>query len=237
MTLGQFVQAEERIIMAEDYRPFQYIENGAWSGLSFEIVSEILKIIDQPSKINLYPWARAYSEIANKPNRILFSMARTADREHLFKWVGPIIEDKVFFYKKRSVKININDIADAKAVGTVLVVRNYPEHADLQKRLFTNLYIVNQPVQLFKMLVLERGDLVPSGEITVLPILQKANIDPHLIEQTNALLFENKLYIAFSKDTSDLEVLKWQQALNQLKSTGKYAQILNNYLPNFKQSK
>lgn len=41
----QSVQAKEYIVMTEDFAPYGYIENGALTGLSVEIVREIFKIL------------------------------------------------------------------------------------------------------------------------------------------------------------------------------------------------
>jgi polar amino acid transport system substrate-binding protein len=75
-------------------------------------------------EIRLMPWARAYKQIINKPNKILFSMTRTPQREYLFKWVGPIANNSFVFYARSDSKITINSLEDAKdekyKVGTYL---------------------------------------------------------------------------------------------------------------------
>jgi polar amino acid transport system substrate-binding protein len=41
---------------------------------------------------------------------------------------------------------------------------------------------------------------------------------------------KNAGYIAFSKDHSDDEIAQWQQALDKLKRSGKYDELVQNYL-------
>jgi polar amino acid transport system substrate-binding protein len=41
---------------------------------------------------------------------------------------------------------------------------------------------------------------------------------------------DTQLYIAFSKDTSDEDISKWQKALDDMKSDGSYYALLKKYL-------
>ena len=227
--LQQGIKAQEYKVMTENFAPFGYLEKGKLTGLSVEIVSEILKDISSSDTIEVRPWARAYRETLNGPNRIVFSMARTKEREKLFKWVGPLVSDRVFFYKRREMKLDIKTIEDAKNVRGVLLTREFPEYKFLQSKGFKNLQLTVSPIQTFKMLMKKRGELVPIGELTVPNILKEAGIDSKFIERTNVMLFEVKLYIAFSKDINNSEIQKWQKALDELKASGKYKEIIKRY--------
>lgn len=46
----------------------------------------------------------------------------------------------------------------------------------------------------------------------------------------NIELLKFDLYIALSKNIPSNEVLKWQNALDQLKASGKYNEILKKYI-------
>ncbi len=223
------IEANQYKIMTENFAPFGYFENKKLTGLSVEIVREILKLTSLPDNIQVHPWARVYREAQQGPNKIVFSMARNPDRERQFKWVGPLIADKIYFYKRKGSSTHIKTMEDAKVVSKIMLTRDFPEHKFLQSRGFTNLTLTVRPTQTFKMLIAQRGELVPMGELAALNTIKEANIDHSLIERTNIKLFETELYIAFSKDISDNEVNKWQQALDQLKASGKYAIILKKY--------
>ena len=43
-----------------------------------------------PYHLHFLPWARAYTYGLEKPQHCVFSTSRTAEREALFKWVGPV---------------------------------------------------------------------------------------------------------------------------------------------------
>lgn len=226
----QVINAKEYTIMTEEFPPFGYVKDGQLTGLSVEIVNAILKKLTYNQKILIRPWARAYRKTLSGPNQILFSMARNKERELLFKWVGPLVSDKVYFYKKRASSIQIKTMLDAKRVNRILLTREFPEYNYLHSLGFTNLNETVTPIQNFKMLMKDRGELVPMGELAVPETLKKAGINARLIKRTNVKLYEVQLYIAFSKDISDREIKKWQEALDFIKSSGEYEKILRKYL-------
>lgn len=217
-------------IMTEELRPLNYTEKGEVKGLSVEIVREILKILNYPGDIKAYPWARAYNEIQSKPNSILFSMSRNPERENKFKWVGPLITDNVYFYKKRSTDINIKSIEDAKKAKRIAVSRNYPHEKQLRSKGFKNLYITVNPESNIKMLINERVSLIMGSELVYTELMRATTINTNLLEKIDIPIDKADFYIAFSKDTPDKEIKKWQDALDIIKESGKYDQIKKKYL-------
>ncbi|WP_281544765.1 transporter substrate-binding domain-containing protein [Grimontia sp. SpTr1] len=229
LIVSQLAMSQTFTVMTEDFAPFGYVENGELNGLSVDIVREVFAIVGHPDDIEMLPWARAYKETKRKSNRILFSMSRTPEREPLFKWVGPLVEDRVTFYRHKDSDINIQSLEDARETNAILVTRGFPETEFLQSQGFNNLYITNSPIQAFSMLVMGRGDLAPIGEFAYKPMMQKSSIDAESLKNTGVELFNIQLYIAFSKDTPEEEITRWQAALDQVKASGKYGEIIRRY--------
>jgi polar amino acid transport system substrate-binding protein len=88
-------------IFTEDYAPFNYTEGDKLTGLSSEIMLEILNRVGHPNNIKVMHWAEAYQKVSDTDGCILFSMTRTKQREKLFKWVGPLAKDQWVFYAKK----------------------------------------------------------------------------------------------------------------------------------------
>ena len=111
-------------IMTEELPPFNYTENGKTKGSSVDTLLRIMADVNIPVKrsdIHFMKWPDAYKKIQEEPKTILFSMARTAQREKMFKWVGPIAELKlgVLALKKNKFKLaSLEDIRNYK-IGTV----------------------------------------------------------------------------------------------------------------------
>ena len=216
-------------IMSEELPPWNYTENGSPTGVTVEIVREILKKINHPDTIAIYPWARAYQMTRYGRNNILFTMARTPEREPFFNWVGPIATEKTYFYKNKDTKLHLEKLSDADDTD-ILVTRGFPEQKLLLSKGFNNLFITLKTINSFQMLAKHRAELVVSGEFTVKYFINRNLIDGALIERINIELLKSDFYIAFSKNIPPNEIIKWQNALNQLKTSGKYDEIFKKYM-------
>lgn len=91
-------------LVTEEYPPYYYLENNKVIGISAEITGAVSKEARIPYTITLYPWARAYAMALHNRNVLIFSLARSPDREDLFKWVGVIASGQfcLFSLKKRT---------------------------------------------------------------------------------------------------------------------------------------
>lgn len=78
----------------EEYPPFNFSENGKDKGILVDFLLDVLKNSNATisrEDIKIVPWAFGYRHTEKQKNVCLFGMARTANRENLFKWVGPIM--------------------------------------------------------------------------------------------------------------------------------------------------
>lgn len=216
-------------IMTEELPPWSFKENQRISGIAVEVVREMLVTLAIPNTIKIYPWQRAYRMTLERKNNILFSMAKTPERTPLFKWVGPIATEKVYFYQNRKSNVQLNQLSDAKKVKTILTARGFPEHSYLQSKGFSNLHITASMGKSFQMLAHQRGDLTVSGETTGNYFLTKENIDKNTIVESEFSIYQFDLYIAFSRNISNTEIEKWQKALDTIKESGRFAEIVNKY--------
>lgn len=217
-------------IMTENYPPFNYKDkNGKITGITTDIVNEIMKNTGDEYQIKLMPWARAYKTIINKPNKVLFSMTRTPQREYLFKWVGPIAANSFVFYAKSDSKIVINSLDDAKdenlKIGTYLDGAN-EEYLKAQD--FYNIYSVPNDQLNLKKLIKGRIDLWAAGETQGLYKAKQLNINPSKIKKIFKIK-ETYLYIAFSRTTPNSLINLWQKELDRIKTDGRYEAIIDKY--------
>ena len=84
------------------------------TGLTIEIVQEIQKRVGNNDKIQVVPWARGIDKINNNPNTLLFSMARTQDREDAYQWIGPIMANIYGLYAKSDSNLRIHEYRRSK---------------------------------------------------------------------------------------------------------------------------
>lgn len=225
------LNAQDFVILAEDFPPFQYEKDGELKGSSTAVVKEILKEMGQDdSNISIESWSIAYDLTQNEDGHILYSMFRTPEREELFKWVGPITVESNSFYKKSGSTIEITSFDDAKLLSTIGVGKAQASQILLETEGFENLEVYEEESYIYQELIDGNVELIPSDN-TVFPFrLKELGIELSEIEKTDIELYENELYIAFSKSTSDDIITNWQNTLDNMKATNHYNEVYKNGL-------
>ncbi len=105
-----FAEDESLTIITENWPPYNYAENGEVKGFSTEIVQSILKDLKLSFEIQILPGARGEKLLAEGSRVMNFSLFRTAARENHYKWIGPIAEDSIYFYKKKGNPLRIQTL-------------------------------------------------------------------------------------------------------------------------------
>lgn len=109
--------------LTEESPPYNYLENNQLQGLSVELLLKASDYYLSRKDISLQPWPRAYKATLKGPNTVLFSVTRTAAREHLFKWVGPIRTSKIVVLVAKDNPVN--SLAELiNQGGEIGVIRN-----------------------------------------------------------------------------------------------------------------
>jgi polar amino acid transport system substrate-binding protein len=225
---GTATMAETFKIMTEEYPPFNYTEGGQLTGLATEVVVELAKKVGNPTDIEILPWARGYGLIQQKDGLILYSMTRNEARENMFKWVGPVASNKWVFFAKKGSGITLNSIDDAKKVGKIGTYKDDACELFLKAEGFTNLDSVVNDEQNIPKLMADRINLWIIGELQGIYKAKAKGVSDKLEKVLDVK--DAQLYIAFSKNTSDEEIAKWQAALDAMKADGSYDRIVKKYM-------
>jgi len=213
---------DDLILMTESLPPLNFKQNGILKGISVDLMDEMLRMVGSRltrGDIQLMPWARAYRNILENENTVLFLMNRNRARENLFKWVGPVIPiDYVMIAKKkRGIRINSTDDFNNYRIGVV--------RKDVGELLMEEMGIDGDNIE-----------LVPSGEIN-LAKLNRGRIDLWNYEANGAkwlitrhgykvqdyeivyiLKKQLSTFFAFHRNTADGVIRKFQDALDRLRT-------------------
>lgn len=225
--------------ITESYPPYNFEENGFLRGIAVELLLAATSHTTNPikrNKIKIMPWPRGYHALSAGPGVVLFSTARTEQRENLFKWAGPIAKADIVLIGKTKSGIKIRTFKDVfqYTIGTIrddvggqlVTSKGYPEKA---------LFYAADANSLAKQLEFGRIDLwaYPEG---VARWFLKRNGFKESDFKTYFTLSELKLYYAFSNDIPDHLVDKFQKNIDRIKekpgSIGNtlYEDIIFNYL-------
>ena len=223
------VFADTFSIMTEEYPPFNYTEDGKLTGLSSEVMFELISRLGHPNNIKVLPWSRGYKLIQDKDGMILFSMTRTEQREDMFKWVGPVAPNKWVFFAKKGSGLSINSLADAKKVKKIGTYKDDAAESFLKQEGFANIESVVDDLANVKKLAAGRIDLWIVGQLQGVFKAKSVTGDASTFEKVFDVK-ETQLYIAFSKSTPDAVIKKWQAELDRMKADGTYDAIMKKYL-------
>ncbi len=91
-------------LLTEDAYPFQYLDNKQLTGMAVDVVNEVFKRAGVARKDEILSWKDAYDRAQVYPNTCVYSTARTENREKVFKWIGPIVENKWAAFAKKGFK-------------------------------------------------------------------------------------------------------------------------------------
>ena len=123
---------DELTFITEIYPPYSFVEEGRPRGISVELLTEILRAArsrQTRDDIQVLPWSEGYQRALTEPNTVLFSTARTAEREHLFQWAGPIAPTRTVLLAQRQRGIRLQDFAQiAQQDLQIAAVKNSAGH-------------------------------------------------------------------------------------------------------------
>lgn len=125
LTVCSSVYAGDMKILGNESPPGNFTDKkGEITGLSVEFVQEIQRRIGNSTEILLIPWARAYKSALTLPNVVIFSIARTPEREEKFHWIAHVMRKPWAFYGRKGSGMQIKSLEDAKKVKAVGVLRD-----------------------------------------------------------------------------------------------------------------
>lgn len=224
------VYSGDLTILTEEFPPYNFTDKGRLTGVTTEVVLEILHRLNSDASIEVLPWARCYKKLLSEPNVVLFTTARTAEREELVHWVGPIYVFRLGFYAKKGNTLNIDSLEAAKAVRAIATYKDDFREQILKSLGFTNLDSSNSPQSNVRKLASERVDLWFSDNIGTPKVAHEAGIDPVEIEEIYTYQ-QNYSYIAISRQTDPSIVRQWQETLDEMKEDGTFWWLTSKWLP------
>lgn len=208
----------------------QGVDGRLW-GMSVEVVQEIQRRVGNTDAIAVVPWARGYANLQGGANTMLFTVARTEERDSAFKWVGPIDERLYALYVRADAPPGPNGLAEARNLGRIGVYRDDARDQILTKENFTNLDRTTESLANVRKLMAKRIDAFASSPSEIGDLLDRAGYRKEDVRE--ALVFARMQgYIAFSKATPDEVVKPWETAFEAMKRDRAFDIIYRKYRPN-----
>ncbi|MCK9581720.1 MAG: transporter substrate-binding domain-containing protein [Methanoregula sp.] len=216
-------------IITEEFPPFNYAgPDGKATGQATDVVNGIVTRLNQNATIEILPWAEGYGAALAGPDVALFSTERTDEREHIFKWVGPIASYDYMLYARNGSGLALSSLEAAKKTGLIGVVKNDARHQFLLENKFENLLTCENDGECLRNLVAKKTDLWLGSSANSAAYAKIEGIDTTLFTGVYPVRTV-QVYIAFSNDTPDSVVTGWQGALDAMKRDGTFNTIRQKY--------
>ena len=211
--------------------PTEYLDdNGELTGFSVDVVRELQKRVGHTGDIELVPWIRAYREALYRPNIVLFTASRNAEREEKFHWITQLTRREPTFFSTADRSLSIASLDDAKTLSGIGVVRGGNRERYLQQLDFNNLDSAATEGQNLKKLLSGRIDLVFMSPVELAANAREEGMSP---KDFKAVLpvYSNDSYIIMSKNGTSAETIeKWKSAARAIKEDGTFANIAQKWI-------
>ncbi|MBU3059216.1 substrate-binding periplasmic protein [Pseudomonas indica] len=221
------------VLLTENFPPFNmavddknFARDEGIDGISADIVREMFKRAGISYTLSLrFPWDRLYRLTLDKPSYGLFSTTFTAERQPLFKWVGPIAKTSWVLLSAPGNKLQIKDLKDAGQYR----IGAYKNDAVSQHLESIGLKPANalRDQENVKKLIKGQIDVWATTD----PVGRYLAKQEGVTGLETVLRFnEAELYLALNKDTPDEVVQRLQKALDELRAEGFVDEITSSYL-------
>jgi polar amino acid transport system substrate-binding protein len=217
-------------VVTEEMPPYNMSQGGQVTGMSTEVVQAVLKEAGMTAGIQSMPWARAYDVALNDANVLIYSIARTPQREKLFKWVGVIAPTHWYLFGRAGHAPQVKTLDDARKFQIATVNEDAGEQYLVSKgfAIGKNLQSSNKYEFNYDKLKLGRVDLWIANELNATYLVRQARDDPdkQLVRVLDLPeLASDGLNMACSVHTPDATVERLRKALETVRRNGIYDTI------------
>ncbi len=217
---GSDMEISDLTFYTEELPPYNYEEDRMLKGLSVDLLeatTEKMGTKVSREEVNLVPWTEGYHAVLNENATVLFSMARTPEREDLFKWAGPVYTNRKVLFANQDEGISIEEPEDLQNYKIGVIT----DDVAIQYLLDSG---VNQSQIVSKDNVSALIDALDSAKIDLWAYPEASG--KYFAEQVTGNsgsykavyeLHTQDTYYAFSKDVPDSVVQSFQQALDEVR--------------------
>ncbi len=220
-----FLQVYTEFNMPNNYRE---TDTGPVVGYATDLVREVLDKTGINYTIEIVPWVRAMQAIDSSANVMVYSMARTIDREDKYHWIGKTLPLDFYLYGLKDRLPSLPLTLDEAINSKIGVVRADVVELYLRSLGFTDLVNVRDSSLSLKMLERGRIDLFPYTNLEAGLFARRNGFDENkLIGVIKLEEISNDLYMATSKNIDEAILNKLQEAYQEVVMSGRYNEIMD----------
>lgn len=204
----------------EEYPPYNYVRDGVPGGTSIDVLRNVLAgmgIDPAGASIRVGTWTEGYRAVLQTPGTVLFSTARTPEREALFKWAGPIFSSRNVLFALKESNVTVSSPGDLERLR-IGVIRDDVAEADLIALGISpdGLVVSSDARELVSLLESGEIEAWAYAEYPGREILNATSGDPERFDIVYPLKTWD-YYFAFHRDVPDRDLEEFQAGIDRLK--------------------
>jgi len=234
LLLGPFPAGAGAVRVVTEFNPpFNFDTPDGPSGIATDLFLRMAAragIRVERRDILVWPWARGYREIREKSDVILFATARTPKREHMFRWIGPIMSLNSGMVALKARKIVIRNPVESAGLYRYGTMRDSASEQKLVRLGVPpgRMDSVHDRTLNIRKLVQGHIDVMVANEPATFYTIRQMGLDPDDFEMVYRLMSVD-LYYAASRDMDPDVLRRLQAALDSLRADGSVARIIEKY--------
>ncbi len=224
--------AQTFLVLTEDLPPVHYEEDGRVVGIATEVVEAIFRQAGLEPSIRIYPWKRAYQIALRTKDSFIFTINRTPEREHLFKWIGPILQKRTCLFRLRSRRdIRVRTLADVRKYTTAVILGYALTDRLLDEGFAENreLIVTHNKKSQIRVFLSGHADLITGNEYTLAWALRKEGYSMDMVEPV-LVMTERGYYLAANPSVDNSIIRRLQEASEEVARSGAIPGIIKKYM-------
>ncbi|OCQ21008.1 hypothetical protein A7985_14585 [Pseudoalteromonas luteoviolacea] len=235
------------LVSAHPLEPFVITHQGeVQSGFVVDIFHELEQMLGRQHSVQIGSFARSI-KILEKGSKVVSAryrqtivyhrahlvVAQTPARLERFKWVGPLLFDGPVLYQKSKDTREFNSLEDVKQSEVTCITQHKVRDSELYAQHNIPYHETQSQVRAIQLMLQPRSrfDCTMLSLMNTREVLSLAGHPLSHLKAMNIQLPAQGVYMAFSLETPDEIIAKWQSALEQLNKTGKRLEIIQRYVP------
>jgi len=222
----------EMLFLTEEFPPLSGLdEAGEPAGQAVDLVRALMEDTGTAGDIQVLEWSQAYRAALESDQAVLFSTALTAERREQFQWVGPTAVLHTSLYALADHPITIHTLDQARSAQSIATVTDYYSDELLAAEGgFDNVIRFADEADAARALLDGRVELMVAGNTSLPAVLGRLGADMTDLQRVFAVSTD-LTYLAFSPQIPETVVQRWQHALDEMKTDGRFAAMYQEWLP------
>lgn len=231
MLSGAIADTDEGKIQAwlSDFPPFQYADQGEFSGYAVEVVRELARRAELEVEFHSGAFRRTQILMQDQHNLLNVFAARTRAREDDYHWIGPLAPRRIYFFRRADdTHIVAETIADLSTYSLGMVAGTAAAGKAIEHGLEPEL-VPYFAMNLRKFLH-HRVEVIDALEVSLHQHLTSNGLSPDYVVPVLALDVDSDYYLALSKNFSPAYRARIDQAFLEMQADGSLEQLQEKYV-------